>query len=189
MNHVELTRLSASSARNEIRSSKQWVEDTVSRPSVAFCYPRGKHNRAIASMVRAAGFTGARTVMLNTTGVPHNPFRWGVSTQAYSHSPAIQIRHALRETNIAGLHGYGRVFRFERRWDRHFRRALDSVEERGGVAHLFLHGWEIEDQNDWEALDSVLRDAASRTRMKCVTNGELFSHWCELTNSQEVSSS
>jgi peptidoglycan-N-acetylglucosamine deacetylase len=188
MNHVELTRLSASSAREEIRSSKQWVEDTVSRPSIAFCYPRGKHNRAIASMVRAAGFAGARTVMLNSNHVPHNPFRWGVSTQAYSHSPAIQIRHALREGNIAGVRAYGRVFRFERRWDQHFRRALDSVDECGGIAHLFLHGWEIEDQNDWELLDSVLRAAASRTQMKCVTNGELFSQWCELTNSQQASS-
>jgi peptidoglycan/xylan/chitin deacetylase (PgdA/CDA1 family) len=174
MNHVELTRLPVSSAWNEIHGSKHWVEDTVSRESVSFCYPRGKHNRAIAFMVRAAGFCGARTVMLNHTEVPKDPFRWGVSTQAYSHSAAIQIRHALKETNISGLWEYARVFQFSGRWDWHFRQAMDWVERHGGIAHLFLHGWEIDEQHDWGVLQSVLQDASSRRHLTCVTNGELF---------------
>src|SRR5579875_1739300 len=106
LNHLVLTELPTASAWNEIYRSKLWVEDTVSRPSVAFCYPRGKHNRTLAGMARKAGFHGARTVMLNLTGVPQNPFRWGVSTHAHSHPLSVQIRHALREGNIVGLRAY-----------------------------------------------------------------------------------
>lgn len=185
INHCALTRLQPSSAWEEIFRSKLWVEDTISRPSVAFCYPRGKHNETICRMVRRAGFSGARTAMLNLTGVPPNPFRWGVSTQALSHSSAIQIRHGLHEANIAGLCAYAEVFRFSRRWDQHFRRALDWVESHGGIAHLFLHGWEIEEQNEWKLLSSVLDDAASRMHLHRITNGELFRNWDSL-HSKEI---
>lgn len=174
LTHVELTRVPPRAAWNEIYGSKHWVEDTTSRCSIAFCYPRGKHNRSLATMVLQAGFSGARTVMLNRTDMPRNPGLWGVSTQAHSHSPGVQIRHAIRECNVHGFFKYARVHRFTREWDEHFRHSLDWVEKHGGVAHLFLHSWEIELQHDWSRLASALREAASRKHFKCVTNGELF---------------
>lgn len=188
LNHLVLTKLPATSAWNEIYRSKLWVEDTVSQRSVAFCYPRGKHNRGIAGMARKAGFYGARTVMLNLTAVPRDPFRWGVSTHAHSHSTGTQIRHALHEANFAGLRAYGATFRFSRRWDQHFRRALDWVECHGGIAHLFLHGWEIEEQKEWKLLSSVLEDAVSRIQLRSVTNGELFRNWSSLQVDQSLAS-
>lgn len=186
MNHLELTRLPPHSAWHEIHNSKRWVEDTVSYPSIAFCYPRGKHNRRIASMARDAGFCGARTVTLNRIDAPRDPFRWGVSTQAYSHSLMVQLRHGLREANIAGLWQYGRLFRFTWSWDEHFRLALDRVEAQGGIAHLFLHGWEIEERDDWARLHSVLCDAASRARLTCITNGELFRRWPRFISAEDM---
>jgi peptidoglycan/xylan/chitin deacetylase (PgdA/CDA1 family) len=174
LNHIELTRVPKSVAWNEISGSKHWVEDTISAPATAFCYPRGKHNRAVTEMVRAAGFAGARTVMLNLTGVPKDRYRWGVTTQGYSHTPAVQIRHALAESNFAGLRSYATIFRFASQWDTHLLTAVDCVERGGGVLHLFLHGWEIEERGEWGILEDAFRTLATRTRLTTVTNGDLF---------------
>ena len=177
VNHVALTSLSARAAWNEIQGSKLWVEDTISRGARAFCYPRGKHSRRLAAMVKAAGFCGARTVMLNRLNPPKDPYRWGVSTQAYSHAPAVQLRHAFAERNFAGLRAYIRTFQFSRQWPEHLRMAIHHVERQGGIVHLFLHGWEIAEQQQWGMLDSALRELAGCSYLAGVTNGELFAHW------------
>jgi peptidoglycan/xylan/chitin deacetylase (PgdA/CDA1 family) len=68
------------------------------------------------------------------------------ATQAYSRSPAIQIRHALAERNLAGLKAYASRFRFARQWGEHLGIAMRHVERQGGIVHLSLHGWEIDEQ-------------------------------------------
>jgi peptidoglycan/xylan/chitin deacetylase (PgdA/CDA1 family) len=187
VNHVDLTTLSRAAAWEEIKGSQQWVEDTTSAPAMAFCYPRGKHNTCLAAMVKAAGFSGARTTMVNLTGIPKDPFRWGVSTQAYSHSSAIQIRHALIEGNFAGLMACASTFRFATQWDKHLWMAVDYVQKCGGVVHLFLHGWEIAELDQWGRLERVLDDLANRKELTCVTNGDLFSTWQALRDNKPFS--
>src|ERR1035437_1451077 len=39
LNHVPLKSLPESQAWAEISGSKQWVEDTIGKPAVSFCYP------------------------------------------------------------------------------------------------------------------------------------------------------
>ena len=181
LSHVDLTALPEHSAWSEISGSKNWIEDTISEPARAFCYPRGKHNRRLAAMAKMAGFSGARTVMLNITGIPRDPHRWGVSTQAYSHSPLVQIRHAIAERNFAGLTAYGTTFQFAKDWPKHLFIALNHVEKNGGIVHLFLHGWEIAEHQQWGAFERVLQELAARPQLSSVTNGELFSNWHALT--------
>lgn len=177
INHVPLTSVPISAAWDEIQGSKQWVEDTISRKARAFCYPRGKHSRRLAAMVKAAGFCGARTVMLNVLKAPRDPYRWGVSTQAYSHTAVVQLRHALAERNFAGLRAFAGTFQFSRKWQQHLSMAMQHVERRGGIVHLFLHGWEIAEQQQWPMLDSALRQLAGCSCLTRVTNGELFAQW------------
>jgi peptidoglycan/xylan/chitin deacetylase (PgdA/CDA1 family) len=188
INHVVLTSLSARAAWNEITGSKQWVEDTISRRARAFCYPRGKHSRGLAAMVKAAGFCGARTVMLNVLNAPRDPYRWGVSTQAFSHGALVQLRHALAERNFVGLRAYASTFQFSRHWGKHLRMATHHVERHGGIVHLFLHGWEIAEQQQWGLLDSALRELASCSHLTGITNGELFANWPALRPDVAVSS-
>ena len=177
VNHVVLTSVSGKAAWDEIQGSKQWVEDTISRRARAFCYPRGKHNRRLAAMVKAAGFSGARTVMLNLLKAPRDPYRWGVSTQAYSHPVLVQLRHALAERNFSGLRAYASPFQFSRQWHAHLSMAIHQVERQGGIVHLFLHGWEIAEQQQWGRLESALRELAACSCLTRVTNGALFAHW------------
>jgi peptidoglycan-N-acetylglucosamine deacetylase len=182
--HKPLNRVSLSKAWDEITRCKGWLEDLISRPVLAFCYPQGKHNRHLIRLVRRAGYVGARTTLFNLHQEPRNPFCWGVSTHAYSHGWLTQARHAFREGNFAGMRQFIRVHRCARDWEEHFRYALEWVQAHGGIAHLYLHSWEIDAQKEWPKLDRVLRDASQRRDLIRVTNGELFSavrHATELT--------
>jgi peptidoglycan/xylan/chitin deacetylase (PgdA/CDA1 family) len=187
--HLPLTRLADEEISSELVSSKTWLEDLLERPVISFCYPHGKFNTRVAHHVENAGFLGARTGMLNLTEWPKNAFFWGVSSQAYSHSPAIQLRHALLEGNLAGTKNFVTTFRMARDWEAHFGHALDRVESRGGIAHLYLHGWEIEAQNAWHKLERAFAAAARRTALRRVTNGDLFRMHSQNTNSASPHSS
>jgi peptidoglycan/xylan/chitin deacetylase (PgdA/CDA1 family) len=171
--HVALTEIPSSEARREVIDGKAWLEDVIGRPVAAFSYPRGKFNGHAARLVEAAGFLGARTCMLNILDTPRTPFTWGVSTQAFSHSPFVQVRHAALERNWKGLSNLVRVFKFEVDWEAHFRKALQHVARHGGVAHLSLHAWEIELYDAWEKLRRLL-SAARDHGLLPVSNGELF---------------
>lgn len=172
--HVALHKLSPAQVRAELEGGKNWVEDVTGQPANSFCYPFSKFNALVRHEVEAIGFVGARTSMFNRNELPSDPFLTGVSTHACSHSPLIQIRHALLEGNILGALNFIRVHHLERDWVRHFQYALDSVAAIGGVAHLYFHSWEIEKHDHWQKLDSLLAQLSQRTEFKRITNGELY---------------
>lgn len=176
-NHVPLTRLPAAAAWREINDSKSWLQDLLGRPVDSFCYPRGKFTSRIAGMVEKAGFLGARTCLFNLNDFPADPFRWGVSTHASSHSRFIQIRHGLLERNFVGLWQYFATFKAETNWLLHFQYALNAVESGGGIAHLYLHSWEIEKLQQWTELERVFRYISQRPTLTTVTNGDLYRMW------------
>lgn len=176
LNHSPLRFLSERAAAREIREGKEWLEDVLGRSVIAFCYPRGKFNARTPALVRDAGFLGARTCMLCLTDFPRDPFLWGISSLAFRLSRAIQVRHALLERNFTGLRSFVREFHGETDWRRHFSRSIEIVLKRGGVAHLNMHSWEIEEQNQWTELESVFREI-SQTGLTPISNGDLFRLW------------
>jgi peptidoglycan-N-acetylglucosamine deacetylase len=174
LHHRPLPGLPEATIREEVAGSKRWLEDVTGCGVLSFCYPCGKVDRRVAREVAAAGFAGARTCRLNLVTWPQDRMFWGVSTQAFSHSASVQIRHALLEGNLAGIWNFFALHRSACDWEQHFRTALDWVELRGGVAHLYLHGWEIDERRQWDKLERVLADAARRQGLRSLTNGELF---------------
>jgi peptidoglycan/xylan/chitin deacetylase (PgdA/CDA1 family) len=175
LSHVQLPKLGRSRAWNEIRGCKDWLQDLLGQRVHSFCYPRGKYSREICDLVAKAGFLGARTCRYNLNHLPVDPFRAGVSTEAFSHSVTVQCRHALFERNFNGLLGFFKIHDMATDWEIHFRRALDWVEINGGAAHLYLHSWEVEQRNEWPKLERAFRDASRRKRLAPITNGDLFS--------------
>lgn len=177
MNHVPLPSLPEQTAWAEIADGKQWLEDLTGKPVVAFCYPKGRFDRATAGLVKKAGFWGARTCLFNLDEFPEDPFLWGVSSQAYSHSRMVQMRHAFLERNFSGAWKYWKIYRGSTLWQRHFQRALDYVAGRGGIAHLYMHSWEIDELGQWGVLESVFQSIANQPSLIRVTNGDLFGLW------------
>jgi len=172
--HLSLTLKSDAEARADILDGKHWVEDVTGFPVRAFCYPQGKFTARIVEWVKEAGFIGARTCFFNRSEMPRDPYHCGVSTHTHNHSALIQVRHALLEGNFKGVVDFFRVHKAERDWEIHFQHAVSAVERRGGVAHLFFHTWEIDQQRDWDKLARVLEYVAGRKQLTRVTNGELF---------------
>jgi len=176
-NHVSLTGLPDSEAWEEISGSKKWLEDTTGKRAVSFCYPRGKFNSSTPRLIEKAGFLGARTCFFNLHSFPSNPYLWGVSTHAYPHSKTIQLRHAVLEGNYEGMWNFIRIYKGATDWQRHFLYALDQVERNGGIAHLYLHSWEIDEMNQWERLRIIFGWISERKNITSVTNGKLFELW------------
>jgi peptidoglycan/xylan/chitin deacetylase (PgdA/CDA1 family) len=177
LNHVPLKMLPKRQAWAEINDGKKWLEDLLGIPVFSFCYPRGKFNAATAALVEEAGFLGARTCLFNLNTFPRNPFLWGVSTHASSHSPFVQVRHALLEGNLAGAVNFFRIFKASRDWESHFSRSLEYVARKGGIAHLYFHSWEIDNFRHWEKLERVFRHISADRKFISTTNGELYRLW------------
>jgi peptidoglycan-N-acetylglucosamine deacetylase len=177
LNHVPLKSLRDSQAWVEISESKQWLEDTIGKPALSFCYPRGKFNASTPALVKKAGFLGARTCLYNLHTFPRDPFLWGVSTHAYSHSKAIQFRHAALEGNFLGMLHFVHTYNGATDWQEHFSYGLEHVERHGGIAHLYLHSWEIDELGQWDRLESVFAAISQRNHFSKLTNGALFRLW------------
>ncbi len=177
LNHAPLKSLPDSQAFTEIAEGKKWLEDTIGKNVISFCYPRGKFNGSTPELVKKAGFLGGRTCLFNLHAFPRNPFLWGVSTHAYSHSKVMQLRHALLEGNFAGILNFVSTYNGATDWQQHFVCALNHVEQHGGIAHLYLHSWEIDELKQWERLESVFALISQHHSVSKVTNGTLFQLW------------
>jgi peptidoglycan/xylan/chitin deacetylase (PgdA/CDA1 family) len=176
LNHVRLTEIPPDRGWSEICGGKERLEDTLSHEVTSFCYPGGKVNRRIAKQVADAGFLAARTCMYFLNDFPENPFRWGISTYANTYPVYIQLRHALLELNVLGVYNYLTKFSARSEWASQFLCALQRVSQDGGIAHLYLHSWEIEKNDEWDELTAVL-EAISRFSLASVTNGFLYRRW------------
>jgi peptidoglycan/xylan/chitin deacetylase (PgdA/CDA1 family) len=177
VSHRSLKWMPDAEAYSEIVDGRRWLEDTTGNPVRAFCYPQGKFNSGTPRLVEKAGFTGARSCMFNLNAFPANPFLWGVSSHAYSHSIRIQLQHALLEGNFRGVGSFLSVHKLTTDWAEHFRHAVNHVEKQGGVAHLYFHSWEIDEQQQWQKLEQVLSFVSRRQNFLYLTNAQLFSLW------------
>jgi peptidoglycan/xylan/chitin deacetylase (PgdA/CDA1 family) len=165
LTHPRLTELPAQRARSEILEGKDAVEDSIGRSVTSFCYPYGAYAEDHPDMVRSAGFTVARTVDRFRTGAPTDLLRMGTSVHAYRHladGPQV-LRWARSPRQVIALW---------RNWDLLGRRLFEDVQSNGGAFHLWGHSWEVDANDDWRRLRSVLDELSDKDAV-FVTNGEL----------------
>lgn len=173
-NHKPLNNITRKMIEKEVIDGKDSMEQLLGKQVISFCYPRGKFNKMVVSAVKDAGFVGARTCMFFINNFPKNPYLWGVSTHACYHSMVIQIRHAILEKNWGGLINFFKIQKGTLDWVDQFKLIVDYVERFGGIAHLYLHSWEIDQNNEWKILEDLLHFLSLKKDLKRVTNGDLF---------------
>jgi peptidoglycan/xylan/chitin deacetylase (PgdA/CDA1 family) len=178
LSHIRLTWMSLEKAKQEIVDGKKFSEDTLGHEVVAFCYPGGKFNRRIASHVEEAGFLAARTCRYFLNDYPQDPFSWDISTYANTFPAYVQLRHCFLERNFAGAYEYITTFKAQVPWVAQFICALDDVSQNGGMAHLYFHSWEIDQNGEWDKLESLFKTIA-QYRLTPVTNSFLYRRWHE----------
>jgi len=165
LTHPRLTDLPAHRARSEIRDGKDAIEESIGRAVTSFCYPYGAYAEDHPDMVRAAGFRLARTVDRFRTDAPADLFRMGTTVHAYRH--LVDGPQILRRTRSPR-----QAMALWRNWDLLGHRLFEEVCAEGGVFHLWGHSWEIDANDDWRRLCSVLDELRDHD-VTFVTNGEL----------------
>jgi peptidoglycan/xylan/chitin deacetylase (PgdA/CDA1 family) len=184
IDHVVLTEVSEGTAEEQIRESKERLEDLTGRACETFCFPKGQFHRCHLEMVRRAGFRCARTVELLSTQFPVQ--RAGIllvptSVQATPHPWTVYARNCAKRLGFRTMVNFILHAR-SRNWAETTHAMLQVVARHGGVFHLWGHSWEIEEQQQWQQLESVLREMQSlRSSAPCVPNSRLGHPERELT--------
>ena len=176
VSHVQLDRIPAQSAREEIFESNRRIEDITGARCAMFCPPSGRYRRAHVRDAREAGYIGLRTVELMSVAYPSS--RDGLvmlpaTVQLYRHNASTYLKNACKRGRWKNFeiflrHAKGRdlVEATET--------LLEHLSEAGGVLHLWGHSWELEHSSLWGALESILKLLWScRDRCRFVSNAEL----------------
>jgi peptidoglycan-N-acetylglucosamine deacetylase len=176
--HVVLTEVPEAFAEDEVRESKKRLEDITGSPCEAFCFPKGRFRRSHLNMVRRAGFRCARTVELLSIRFPIHcaGIRLIQTTvQANPHHWTVYAKNCAKRLSLKGLANLV-LHAHSRNWRGTARSMLEVVAQHGGVFHLWGHSWEIDDQQQWPQLESVLRGMRElQSIIPCVPNSRLAS--------------
>lgn len=171
--HVDLLRVADEIAQSEIAGSKAWVEDATGTRCELFCFPKGHFSRRHITMVRQAGFQGARTVeqtSLLPARLVDQLWLMPTTVQAYRLPPAALTRNWTKRRALGNAWNWVRFGR-TLDWLDLTRRLVDAVSETGGVFHLWGHSWEIDEYDDWERLEEAFRLLGEFARsIPCVPN-------------------
>ena len=165
MNHVDLTKVSISEAREEIEGSKVYLEDLLGHEIHMFCYRSGKYNRYIKKIVKEAGFIAARTADPGDFNLPQDPYQWHITLFASDGSPLMVLKIWLRN-RMAPKALLG--------WEIRAKLLFDKALETGGIYHIYGHSLELEINLEWDKLERVLDYISRREGVRYMTNGEIF---------------
>ncbi len=173
LNHVDLTRVSPTEAKEEIEGSKNYLEDLLGHNVPMFCYPSGKFTQNIKNTVRDSGFVAARTVNRGSLALPADPYEWGVTSYLARGLPHLNIS-SWRKTcdSIRGLHN----------WEVRAETLFDRFLKEGGIYHIWGHSLTFEIELQWGKLERLLSHIANREGICYATNGEIFTSYYPTRN-------
>lgn len=159
--HVILPPLSREAASVQVVENKAWLEDVLGHDVKGFCYVQGRHSPMVASVVRAAGYSYARTATSFRRKPGRDPFLIPATIQLMPHSNASTIRHLLRRG--PSPERLGLALRAMRHGDlvRRIDNVIDACRAAPSLFHLWGHSWELEAYGLWPQFEDVLARLAS----------------------------
>lgn len=158
LTHPDLRRVDPPRLQTEVAGSRNWLEDLIQRPVVSFCYPRGLYNPRVRRATAAAGYVMARTTGSSLTRIDsRRPYQVPTTLQMYPHTRMTQLRHALKEGDLAAAR---RIVSLHP-WSRDVAQLCStfiaaSSSDPATVLHLWGHSWELRDNDWWAQLGRVL---------------------------------
>jgi len=173
MHHV-LTQIPPAQARVELRQSKDGLEHLLGAPVTSLCYPKGKFNRQVRSLTAEAGYSVARTTLAFRTDMDFDPLCMPVSLQVFPHMSMVHIKHAVKEGNIRGMVNWSTLWGMENNPVKLSRLIVDSIQNYGGVCHIWGHSWEIEQYGLWNMFEKILQQIAHREQVHYLTNTQVL---------------
>ena len=147
LSHADLTTLYLNEAKYELEESKHQLETLIKKSVYGFCYPKGKFNSEVKSLVKQVGYKYARTIGEGSyTFSPERPYAIVPTIQVYNKLMRryIRIRSKNYRTATGDFEKSAIVF------------IKNLVRFENAVCHIWGHAWEIEEQKLWKDLEKVL---------------------------------
>lgn len=166
LGQVYLTKVSLSEAKREIEGSKTYLEDLLGHSISMFCYPAGAYNETIKKMVKDSGFIAARTCDPGGFNLPQDPYQWHITLLSSNDSPLMELKiwWRFRLWKVRALLD----------WESRAKLLFDLALEKGGVYHIYGHSANLEESNEWDKLERVLKYISNRKEVRYMTNGEVM---------------
>ena len=173
LSHPRLHRIDEARLLPEIAGCKQSLEEILGRPITTFCYPYGKHNRRVRQAVIEAGFTGARTTRRLRLDIGDDPWSMPTTIAAIDLHSWLRARYFVRRADLGGMLTFIRAG-MTKNWLQLAMTLFEMSMERGGVWHLWGHSWQVEDNNLWADLRTLLKYVGGRRGVGYMTNAEVL---------------
>jgi peptidoglycan/xylan/chitin deacetylase (PgdA/CDA1 family) len=165
LTHPDLISIPLETATEEIKGSKEYLEQILGHQIPMFCYPYGRYNDTIKQKIKSSGFIAARTCNCGDFSFPKDPYEWQTTLHASNGSPLMAFT-IWRKNQIP----IKSLFDWEIRAKMLFDHALDT----GGIYHMWGHSIEFEKKSEWGKLERVLDYISNRKNVIYATNGQIF---------------
>jgi len=173
LSHPRLPGIDEARLLPEIAGGKQSLEEILGRPITTFSYPYGKHSRRVRRAVIEAGFTGARTTRQYRLDIGDDPWSMPTTIAAIDLPFWLRARHFVRTADLGGLLTLIRAG-MTKNWLQLATALFEMAMERGGVWHLWGHSWQVENNNLWADLRTLLKYVGRRRGVGYLTNAEVL---------------
>lgn len=183
MTHPDLRALTPLEQEKETEESKEWLEKVLGTEVKMFCYPKGLYNTSAVSVVKDAGFLGARTTKLGEITLLSDPYLIDTTIQVYPFpfrkldkkkyylrkllQPYTQRAPSLRVLGVSTFLMYS--------WLSTAKATFNTALKNGEIFHLWGHSWEIDKYDMWDELEKFLQYISNRKNCIYLTNSELLS--------------
>ncbi|WP_220807212.1 polysaccharide deacetylase family protein [Noviherbaspirillum aridicola] len=162
MDHRYLKKVDIWHAYHQISDGKARLEDILGVRVNGFCYPGGRYTNRDVELVRACGFTYARTTMNLRFDAGRLPYEMPTTLQLYPHDRAVYLRNFAGSGEwVQRLEGL-RLALSREDWIQRLYTMFDHACHHGGIFHLWGHSKQFDELNAWEEIDSFFAHVAAR---------------------------
>lgn len=147
--HPWLERLSESEVVDEVLQDRKALEDLVGYPVRGMAYPFGTYSPKVIAILRSLGIVYSRTTENAAVCFPPaEPLAWASTAHQFATGPTVPER---------------------------FKSWLDNPRM-SGVFYIWGHGFEFQNQERWDELETIFKPLAGHDEVWYCTNIELFDY-------------
>jgi peptidoglycan/xylan/chitin deacetylase (PgdA/CDA1 family) len=172
LNHSNLSMIDIQFLKSEITGGKLWMDDLLGKHTTSFCYPKGLYSSVAKHVVKESGYTFARTVELLNTKIG-DPFLAPTTLQLFQHPATVYLINPIKRKGFIGILHFLKYSQFKTTLSHLTHKILDIIEQEGGVFHLWGHSWEIEQENLWDELETIIQICSERPAFEKVWNAQI----------------
>jgi peptidoglycan/xylan/chitin deacetylase (PgdA/CDA1 family) len=176
--HRALNDVNTTEAQYQIIEGKNRLEDLLGKKVHGFCYPRGQYRKRDVDIVKACGFSYARTTVNLCFDTGEKPFEMPTTIQFYPHDRAVYLRNFAKSGSwLKRYDGLGVAMQYPH-WVNRMYALFDYACEHGSVFHLWGHSGDFDKFDAWHELEHFLAYVTTRVAVEDrLSNEQLASRY------------